>query len=112
MLKRAAAKEILDAIHAVRDGGRFVSQEIAQAVIEDCLRGQPPASALDVLSLRERQVLQLLVEGKPGAAIAQTLFLSPKTVETYRSRMMQKLNIGNIPELVKFAIQQGLTTIE
>ena len=49
---------------------------------------------------------------KTNAVIAQTLFLSPKTVETYRSRMMQKLNIANIPELVKFAIQQGVTSIE
>ena len=112
VLKKAAAKEVVDAIRSVREGGRFVSQEIAQAVIEDCLRNQPPTSALDLLSSRERQVLQLLVEGKSSAAIAQTLFLSPKTVETYRSRMMQKLNIGNIPELVKFAIQQGVTSIE
>ena len=69
-------------------------------------------SALDMLSSRERQVLQLLVEGKSSVVIAQTLSLSPKTVETYRSRMMQKLNIRNILELVKFAIQQGLTSIE
>jgi len=69
-------------------------------------------SALDMLSSRERQVLQLLVEGKSSVVIAQTLSLSPKTVETYRSRMMQKLNIRNILELVKFAIRQGLTSIE
>jgi DNA-binding NarL/FixJ family response regulator len=112
VLKKAAAREVVDAIHRVQEGGRFVSHEIAQAVVEDCLRGQPPVSALDLLSSRERQVLQLFVEGKSNIAIAQTLFLSPKTVETYRSRMMQKLNISNIPELVKFAIQQGLTSIE
>jgi DNA-binding NarL/FixJ family response regulator len=112
VLKRAAAKEVVDAIRSVREGGRFVSQEIAQAVIEDYHRAHPPTNALDLLSSRERQVLQLLVEGKSNAVIAQTLFLSPKTVETYRSRIMQKLNIGNIPELVKFAIQQGLTSIE
>ena len=69
-------------------------------------------SALDMLSSRERQVLQLLVEGNSSVVIAQTLSLSPKTVETYRSRMMQKLNIRNILELVKFAIRQGLTSIE
>ena len=69
-------------------------------------------SALDMLSSRERQVLQLLVEGKSSVLIAQTLSLSPKTVETYRSRIMQKLNIRNILELVKFAIRQGLTSIE
>jgi DNA-binding NarL/FixJ family response regulator len=67
---------------------------------------------LDMLSSRERQVLQLLVEGKSSVAIAQTLSLSPKTVETYRSRIMQKLNIRNILELVKFAIRQGLASIE
>jgi two-component system, response regulator len=69
-------------------------------------------SALDMLSSRERQVLQLLVDGKPRVDIAQTLFLSPKTVETYRARIMQKLNLRTIPELVKFAIRQGLTSIE
>ena len=69
-------------------------------------------SALDMLSSRERQVLELLVEGKSSVVIAQTLSLSPKTVETYRSRIMQKLNIRNILELVKFAIRQGLTSIE
>jgi DNA-binding NarL/FixJ family response regulator len=112
VLKKAAAKEVVDAVRSVREGGRFVSQGIAQVVIEDFLRNQPPTSTLDLLSSRERQVLQLLVEGKSSAVIAQTLFLSPKTVETYRSRMMQKLNIGNFPELVKFAIQQGLMSIE
>jgi DNA-binding NarL/FixJ family response regulator len=112
VLKKAAAREVVDAIRSVHEGARFLSQEIAQHVIEDYLRDQPPTSGLDLLSSRERQVLQLLVEGKSNAVIAQTLFLSPKTVETYRSRMMQKLNIGNIPELVKFAIQQGLTSIE
>ena len=69
-------------------------------------------SALDMLSSRERQVLQLLVEGKSSVVIAQTLSLSPKTVETYRSRIMQKLNIRNILEPVKFAIRQGLASIE
>jgi DNA-binding NarL/FixJ family response regulator len=69
------------------------------------------ATALDELSARERQVLQLLVEGKPSIVIAQELFLSPKTVETYRSRIMQKLDIHNIPDLVKFAIKKGLTSI-
>src|ERR1700730_6308667 len=69
-------------------------------------------SALDMLSSRERQVLQLLIEGQSSVVIAQTLSLSPKTVETYRSRIMQKLNIRNILELVKFAIRQGLMSIE
>jgi DNA-binding CsgD family transcriptional regulator len=57
-------------------------------------------------------VLQLVVEGKSSAQIAEILFLSPKSVETYRSRLMKKLDIGDIPSLVKFAIQHGLTPLE
>jgi RNA polymerase sigma factor (sigma-70 family) len=66
-------------------------------------------SPIESLSVREREVLQLVVEGKSSAEIADILSLSPKTVETYRSRLMQKLNINDVPSLVKFAIQHGLT---
>ena len=110
--KKSASKEVIDAIRTVYNGGRYASQEIAASIIDNYLRGYVPTSPLDALSVRERQVLQLLVEGKPNADIAQTLCLSPKTVETYRSRIMQKLHVGNIPELVKFAIRQGLISIE
>jgi DNA-binding CsgD family transcriptional regulator len=64
------------------------------------------------LSPREREVLQLVAEGKSSAEIAAILFLSPKTVETYRSRLMKKLGIHDLPGLVKFAIQHGLTPLE
>jgi DNA-binding NarL/FixJ family response regulator len=64
------------------------------------------------LSDRERQILQLLVEGKSNARIAELLFVSPKTVETYRSHLMRKLGINDLPSLVKFAIQHGLTSLE
>ena len=67
---------------------------------------------MDTLSSREREVLQLVVEGKSSAEIADILFLSPKTVDTYRSRLMQKLGIEDLPSLVKFAIQHGLTPLE
>lgn len=110
--KKSAGKELTDAIRTVYNGGRYVGQEIAAEIIDNCLRDYVATSPLDALSVRERQVLQLLVEGKPNAAIAQTLCLSPKTVETYRSRIMQKLRVGNIPELVKFAIRQGVISIE
>ena len=62
-------------------------------------------------SSREREILQLVVEGKTSASIAEMLFLSPKTVETYRSRLMEKLGVSNLAELVKFAIEHGLTSI-
>ena len=110
--KRSAGKEVIDAIRTVYNGGRYVSQEIAAAIIDNYLRDYVATSPLDALSVRERQVLQLLVEGKPNAGIAQTLCLSLKTVETYRSRIMKKLHVGNIPELVKFAIRQGMISIE
>ena len=64
------------------------------------------------LSAREREILQLLVEGKSNTSIAEMLFLSPKTIETYRSHLMQKLGINDLPSLVKFAIRHGLTSVE
>ena len=64
------------------------------------------------LSARERQVLQRVAEGRSSAQIAAMLHPSPKSVDTYRSRLMQKLHIGNVAGLVKFAIQHGLTSLE
>ena len=69
-------------------------------------------SPLHLLSPREREVLQMVVEGKSSAAIAEILHLSPKTVETYRGRLMQKLGVSDLPALVKFAIQHGLTSLK
>jgi DNA-binding NarL/FixJ family response regulator len=71
-----------------------------------------PDDPLQRLSSRERQVLQLLAEGHSVAEIAVTLSLSPKTVETYRARMMEKLGIHDLAGLVRFAIQQGVTSLE
>ncbi len=111
VLKKNAADEVLSAIRAVHAGQRYLSRQIAESVIDEYLRSGSDA-ALDALSSRERQVLQLLVEGNPTVRIAESLCLSPKTVETYRTRIMQKLGIGDMPSLVKFAIQHGLTSIE
>lgn len=69
----------------------------------------PTKSPLESLSLREREVLQLVVEGKSSAEISNTLYLSVKTVETYRSRLMLKLGVSNLLGLLKFAIQHSLT---
>ena len=111
VLKKNAADEVLMAIRAVHAGRRFLSAQIAEGVIDDYLRSGT-GSPLDALSSRERQVLQLLVESKATVAIAELLSLSPKTVETYRSRIMQKLSIEDMPGLVKFAIQHGLTSVD
>lgn len=111
VLKKNAATEVLAAIRAAHAGHRFLSREIADHVIDDYLQGGT-GNPLEVISSRERQVLQLLAEGKSTTNIAESLSLSPKTIETYRGRIMQKLGMTDIPSLVKFAIQHGLTSID
>jgi two-component system invasion response regulator UvrY len=69
-------------------------------------------SPLELLSLREKEVLQLTVEGHSSFAIAEKLGLSPKTVETYRSRLMGKIGVHDLPELVRFAIKHGITSVD
>jgi DNA-binding CsgD family transcriptional regulator len=83
-------------------------------MIDDYIRQRQAAqsSPLACLSPRERQVLQFVAEGKSSAEIADILSLSLKTVETYRSRLMHKLGISDLPGLVRFAIQHGLTPLE
>lgn len=112
LLKDSAGAEVVDAVRAVHAGRRYLSQKIAAAALDDYIAGRQPVSPLESLSRRERQILQLVVEGKSSAEIGKTLFLSPKTVDTYRSRMMHKLGIGDLPGLVKFAIQHGVTQLD
>jgi DNA-binding NarL/FixJ family response regulator len=108
VLKESAGEEVVDAIRALRAGKRYLSHRITETVIDDYLREGTNVSPLDSLSLRERDVLQLVVEGRTNAAIAQALSLSPKTVETYRARIMKKLKIRDTVELVKFSMRHGL----
>ncbi|MBE0612683.1 MAG: response regulator transcription factor [Burkholderiales bacterium] len=112
VLKASAGSEVVDALHAVHLGRRYLSQRIAETVIDYYIDAPAATGPLDELSSRERQVLQLFVEGRSIAATAQALALSPRTVETYRARLMQKLDIDNLPELVKFAILHGITPID
>jgi len=116
VLKEAAPDELVEAIRAVQAGQRYLSPKVADELIEDYIDARPGGrttdTALDLLSERERTVLQLVVEGKSSTEIAELLVLSPKTVDSYRSRLMQKLGITDLPGLVKFAIQQGLISLE
>jgi DNA-binding NarL/FixJ family response regulator len=115
LLKESAGIEVVNAVRAVHAGSRYLSQKISDSLIDDYVHQRQAAEAqspLARLSPRERQVLQLVVEGKPSAEIAGILSLSLKTVETYRSRLMHKLGISDLPSLVKFAIQHGLTPLE
>lgn len=107
--------EAVSAVNAVYRGGRYLSKKISDKVIGDCLKKQDasePDTTLERLTSRERDILQMAVEGKSSAEIAGIIFLSPKTVETYRSSLMQKLGVTDISDLVKFAIRHGLTQLE
>jgi len=110
LLKESAGSEIVQAIHMVNAGKMYISQKIRTALGKNIT--DQKKSPLERLSAREREVLQLTVEGKNSLQIAQVLSLSPKSVDTYRSRIMKKLKIHDTPSLVKFAIQHGLTTLE
>jgi DNA-binding NarL/FixJ family response regulator len=109
VLKESAGTEVISAVQAVHAGQRYLSPALREAA--GALDGAARASPLESLSARERQVLQLVVEGKSSAEIARIVHLSPKTVETYRSRLMKKLGVPDVPSLVKFAIQHGLTPL-
>ena len=110
VLKESAGDEVVDAVRAVQAGKRYLSHKISETMIDDYLRDGVRVSPLDSLSLRERDVLQLVVEGQTNNVIAAKLSLSPKTIETYRTRIMRKLKVHDTVELVKFAMRHGLTT--
>ncbi len=115
LLKESAGIEVVNAVRAVHAGYRYLSQKISDKLVDDYVRQRQAADAkspLGRLSHREREVLQLVVEGNSSAEIADALSLSVKTIETYRARLMHKLGIGDLPGLVKFAIQHGLTPLE
>jgi DNA-binding NarL/FixJ family response regulator len=110
VVKRSAAKDVVDAIRAVHAGQRYVSPLVGDALGEGG-RGDKD-DRLARLSTREREVLQLLAEGRTGSEIAQRLSLSPKTVETYRARLVEKLGIRDVAGLVRFAIQRGIISLD
>ncbi len=115
LLKESAAVEVVNAVRAVHAGHRYFCQKIDDIMIDTYIHKRQVSGAkspLESLSPREREILQLVVEGKSSAEISIILTLSRKTVETYRSRLMQKLGIKDIPGLVKFAILHGLTKPE
>jgi DNA-binding NarL/FixJ family response regulator len=114
VLKESAGQEVVAAVRAVHAGKRYFSAPI-QHLVESGTVGAPSPgdrverSPIERLSAREREVLQLVVEGWSSADIGARLSLSPKTVETYRSRVMTKLGIHHLPGLVRFAVAHGLT---
>lgn len=108
LLKESAVDELINAIRTVHAGNRYVCSGMALEGLPDNVL-DARMSPLESLSARERQVLQLVVEGHSSAAVAASTGLSTKTVETYRSRLMKKLGVKDVIGLVKFAIQHGIT---
>lgn len=112
LLKGSAGAELVEAARVVCQGSKYFSEQITQK------RGAAASAAVRKrtepllrLSSREREILQLVVEGESSAEIAERTGLARKTIETYRSRAMSKLGVTNVPELVRFSIQHGLSSL-
>lgn len=108
VLKESALCELIDAINAIKRGCSYISMEI-QKVINRKLSKHPLYSEL---TDREREVLQLIAEGKTGKQMSECLHISVKTVDSHRQQIMKKLNMHSIPELTKYAVREGLTSLE
>jgi DNA-binding NarL/FixJ family response regulator len=115
LIKETAGLEVVDAVRAVRRGERYLSQRIADLLMTGSfqkLEASTEGGLLEALSPREREILQLVAEGNTSQEIAELLFISPKSVDTYRSRLMHKIRVADMAGLVKFAIQHGVISIE
>jgi len=106
VLKEAAGAEVVAAVRAVHAGKRYLSAGIALRAPGEAVEDDP----LERLSAREMEVLKLVVEGNTSHEVARLLGLSPKSIDTYRSRLMTKLDVDHLTALIKFAIRRGLTS--
>jgi DNA-binding NarL/FixJ family response regulator len=114
LLKDGAFEELARAIHTVAEGHTYLCPRIARTVVRDYLRDAQTATVGSVLALseREREVLQLIAEGKNTKEIAGQLDVSVKTVETHRARIMERLGVHSVAGLTKYAVREGLTSLE
>ena len=114
LLKDSAFEELVTAIHTVIRRQHYLSQRITDVVVYEYLQNLPKneTNVFTVLTPREREVLQLIAEGKGTKKIAIALNVSVKTIETHRQQIMDKLNIHSVAELTKYAIREGITSLE
>jgi two-component system response regulator NreC len=113
LLKDADQEEIIEAIQIIMQGQRYITPHLSGKVLDALLMpNEHSADPVSQLTVRERQVLQMVAEGNTNNEIADKLVLSPRTVEVHRSRLMSKLEINSQAELVRFAIQHGLIPLE
>jgi DNA-binding NarL/FixJ family response regulator len=112
LLKDSLSDELIEAVRAVAGGLDYVSPVIASVVVQRVVASGESTTDECPLSLREREVLQLLAEGRTSKQIASSLSLAVPTVETHRRQIMEKLGLRNVAELTKYAIRAGLTSLE
>jgi two-component system response regulator NreC len=111
LLKDSAEAELVQAIRSVHDGKAFFSPALSRMLIDDYIRQLQQRGGEDsyeLLTPREREIFQLLAEGRSSKEAAQLLNLSPYTVETHRGNIMQKLNLHSLPELILYAVRKGI----
>lgn len=108
LTKDCSADEIISAVHKVYAGETYIDADIAREMALSRLPGKKAASGLEELSQREMQVMLMVVQGKPIQEISDRLFISPKTVSTYRYRLFEKLGVHNDVELTRLAMRYGL----
>jgi DNA-binding NarL/FixJ family response regulator len=114
LLKDSALAEVAIALRSVLSGRKYISPDIADVVLGKALTRWSSESRCELLgiSTREREVLQLLAEGKSTKEIAASLYVSIKTVETHRRKIMNRLSLTSIAQLTKFAIREGITSVQ
>lgn len=114
LLKKGAFQELVQAIHAVMIGQVYLSPSITSIVVKDYLHHAPVSgtSPAEILSDREREIVQLIAEGKSMKQIAYSLDLSIKTISTHRQNILRKLHVDSVAALVKYAIREGMVTLE
>jgi DNA-binding NarL/FixJ family response regulator len=114
VVKDSAFSELAQAVDVVMRGGRYLSPDIIGVVLDDYVQrlSPTPGSAMERLSLREREVLQLMAEGHSTVEIGTRLHVSRKTVETHRKNIMLKLEVYTVAELTKFAVREGITSLD
>jgi two-component system, NarL family, response regulator NreC len=113
LLKESAEEDLLAAIKSVAEGKPFFSRAITETLLEDYMRvlkQEGLSDTFDLLTAREKEVLQLLAEGKTNKEVAILLDVSPYTVESHRTKLMQKLNIHNTAEIVLYAVRKKLVS--
>ena len=110
LLKDSAGKDLLKAVESVAAGRAFFSPAIERLMLDDYVRRAGVTDRFETLSAREREIFQLIAEGRSSKEVAAVLAISPATVETHRARILQKLDIHSVAELVLFAVRRGVVS--